>query len=167
MALLKIPTHWYADRRQGSRLLGEVCHFVDTCTALAGAPPAEVVAVAGPAGEAQGGNDLALALRFDDGSLATITYASGGHGSTAKERIEILGGGHTLVIDDFRSLTVDGAGAWSGSQDKGHTALVAAFARAVGQGQSDTVTKQSLAISRAALASVLDGRTEDVVVSTP
>jgi len=165
MALLKIPTHWYADRRQGGRLLGEVCHFVDTCTALAGAPPAEVVA--GPAGEAQGGNDLALALRFDDGSLATITYASGGHGSTAKERIEILGGGHTLVIDDFRSLTVDGAGAWSGSQDKGHTALVAAFARAVGQGQSDTVTKQSLASSRAALASVLDGRTEDVVVSTP
>jgi predicted dehydrogenase/threonine dehydrogenase-like Zn-dependent dehydrogenase len=164
------PTHWYADRRQGGRLLGEVCHFVDTCTALAGAPPAEVVAVAGPAGEAQGGNDLALALRFDDGSLATITYASGGHGSTAKERIEILGGGHTLVIDDFRSLTVDGAGAWSGSQDKGHTALVSAFARAVGKGQSDTVTEQSLASSRtalAALASVLDGRTADVEVRTP
>ena len=164
------PTHWYADRRQGGRLLGEVCHFVDTCTALAGAPPAEVVAVAGPAGEAQGGNDLALALRFDDGSLATITYASGGHGSTAKERIEILGGGHTLVIDDFRSLTVDGAGAWSGSQDKGHTALVSAFARAVNQGQSDTVTELSLASSRAALAalaSVLDGRTADVQVRTP
>jgi predicted dehydrogenase len=164
------PTHWYADRRQGGRLLGEVCHFVDTCTALAGAPPAEVVAVAGPAGEAQGGTDLALALRFDDGSLATITYASGGHSSTAKERIEILGGGHTLVIDDFRSLTVDGADAWSGSQDKGHTALVSAFARAVNQGQSDTVTEQSLASSRAtlaALASVLDGRTADVEVSTP
>jgi len=67
------PAHWYADRRQGGRLLGEVCHFVDTCAALAGAPPAEVLAVAGPAGEAQGGSDLALALRFDDGSLATIT----------------------------------------------------------------------------------------------
>ncbi len=162
--------HWYADRRQGGRLLGEVCHFVDTCAALAGAPPAEVVAVAGLAGEAQGGNDLALALRFDDGSLATITYASGGHSSTAKERIEILGGGHTLVIDDFRSLTVDGADAWSGSQDKGHTALVSAFARAVNQGQSDTVTEQSLASSRAtlaALASVLDGRTADVEVRTP
>src|SRR5664280_509495 len=164
------PAHWYADRRQGGRLLGEVCHFVDTCAALAGAPPIEVVAVAGPAGEAQGGNDLALALRFDDGSLATITYASGGHSSTAKERIEILGGGHTLVIDDFRSLTVDGADAWSGSQDKGHNALVAAFAGAVNQGQSDTVTEQSLASSRAtlaALASVLDGRTAGVEVSTP
>ena len=155
------PAHWYADRRQGGRLLGEVCHFVDTCAALAGARPAEVLAVAGPAGEAQGGSDLALALRFDDGSLATITYASGGHGSTAKERIEILGGGHTLVIDDFRSLTVDGASAWSGPQDKGHTTLVAAFARSLDQGSDGTTIEQSLASSRATLAalgSVLDGR---------
>jgi predicted dehydrogenase/threonine dehydrogenase-like Zn-dependent dehydrogenase len=156
------PTHWYADRRQGGRLLGEVCHFVDTCAALAGAPPAEVLAVAGVGGDAQSGNDLALSLRFSDGSLAAITYASGGHGSTPKERVEILGGGHTLVIDDFRSLTVDGAGAWSGSQDKGHTALVTAFARAVAQGSDATTnTEQSLASSRAtfaALKSVLDGR---------
>jgi len=155
------PAHWYADRRQGGRLLGEVCHFVDTCAALAGAPPAEVLAVAGPAGDAQSGSDLALALRFDDGSLATITYASGGHGSTAKERIEILGGGHTLVIDDFRSLTVDSASAWSGSQDKGHTTLVAAFARSLDQGSDGTTIEQSLASSRATLAalgSVLDGR---------
>jgi hypothetical protein len=154
-------THWYADRRQGGRLLGEVCHFVDTCAALAGAPPIEVVVVAGPIGEAQGGNDLALASRFGDGSLATITYASGGHGSTAKERIEVLGGGHTYVIDDFRSLTVDGAGVWSGSQDKGHKALVSAFARALDRADDHAVTERSLATSRAtiaALGSVLDGR---------
>jgi predicted dehydrogenase/threonine dehydrogenase-like Zn-dependent dehydrogenase len=159
------PTHWYADRRQGGRLLGEVCHFVDTCAALAGAPPVEVLAVAGPAGEAQAGSDLALALRFDDGSLATISYASRGHGSTAKERIEILGGGHTLLIDDFRSLSIDGAVAWSGSQDKGHTALVSAFARSLDQGHDGTVTEQSLASSRATLAalgSVLDGQAASV-----
>jgi hypothetical protein len=142
-----------------------VCHFVDTCAALAGAPPAEVLAVAGPAGEAQAGSDLALALRFYNGSLATISYASSGHGSTAKERIEILGGGHTLLIDDFRSLTIDGAVAWSGSQDKGHTALVSAFARSLDQDHDGTVTAQSLASSRATLAalgSVLDGRAASV-----
>jgi predicted dehydrogenase/threonine dehydrogenase-like Zn-dependent dehydrogenase len=159
------PAHWYSDRRQGGRLLGEVCHFVDTCAALAGEPTAEVLAVTGRAGEAQSGNDLALALRFDDGSLATITYASGGHGSTPKERVEILGGGHTLVIDDFRSLTFDGAVTWSGSQDKGHTALVTSFARALDGGSDDTAALNSLASSRAtlaALASVLDGRVATV-----
>ena len=25
--------HWYPDRRQGGRLLGEVCHFIDTAQA--------------------------------------------------------------------------------------------------------------------------------------
>ena len=29
--------HWYLDRRQGGRLLGEVCHFVDPAQALVGA----------------------------------------------------------------------------------------------------------------------------------
>ena len=146
------PTHWYADRRQGGRMIGEVCHFVDTCAALTGASPVEAVAVAGPTGEAQDGSDLALALRFDDGSLASITYASGGHGSTAKERIEILGGDHTLVIDDFREVTVDGSSVWSGSQYKGHTELVSAFARALKGSHDDAVTKRSLATTRAILA---------------
>ncbi|MCU4187255.1 Gfo/Idh/MocA family oxidoreductase [Acidiferrimicrobium sp. IK] len=152
-------SHWYADRRQGGRLLGEVCHFVDTCAALAGAPPVQVVALSGPAGEAEKGIDLALALRFREGSLATITYASSGSSATAKERIEILGGGHTLLIDDFRSLRVDGETVWSGAQDKGHTHLVAAFARSLtsdGRG----ATEDTLASSRAtmaALRSLLEG----------
>ena len=43
--------HWYHDRRQGGRVLGEVCHFVDTAQALVGAPIEDVVslpAVAAP-----------------------------------------------------------------------------------------------------------------------
>ena len=31
-------SHWYNDRRQGGRLLGEVCHFIDTCNAVVGVP---------------------------------------------------------------------------------------------------------------------------------
>ena len=32
-------SHWYHDRRQGGRLLGEVCHFIDTCNAIVGVHP--------------------------------------------------------------------------------------------------------------------------------
>ena len=28
--------HWYKDRREGGRLIGEVCHFIDTCMHLVG-----------------------------------------------------------------------------------------------------------------------------------
>jgi hypothetical protein len=79
--------------------------------------------------------------------------------------VEVLSGGHTLVIDDFRSLTVDGATAWSGAQDKGHNALVAAFADALARGGVVTPTEAFLASSRAtlsALSSTLDGRTADL-----
>ena len=37
--------HWYTDRRQGGRVLGEVCHFVDTAQALIGADIEETVSV--------------------------------------------------------------------------------------------------------------------------
>ena len=42
--------HWYHDRRQGGRLLGEVCHFVDTAQALVGAPIEDVTALPGGGG---------------------------------------------------------------------------------------------------------------------
>ena len=45
--------HWYLDRRQGGRLLGEVCHFVDLAQALAGADIEDATSVLG--GDAAGG----------------------------------------------------------------------------------------------------------------
>jgi hypothetical protein len=87
-----------------------------------------VAATGSATGEAALVDDIGVLLGFDDGSIATIAYGSGGHASTAKERIEILGRGHTVVIDDFRSIEVDGS-VDRHSQDKGHVAQLHAFAR--------------------------------------
>jgi len=128
--------HWYRDRRQGGRLLGEVCHFVDTCAALVG-HDATGVQAAGSASKDQElvlSNDVALLLTYPDGSLATITYASGGNSSVEKERIEILGRGRSATIVDFRQLILDGKGQFSGGQDKGHRGEVMAFVRSIKEG---------------------------------
>ena len=96
--------HWYHDRRQGGRLLGEVCHFVDTAQALVGAPIEDVAAcraAAGPRG--RHGDDAVVSLRFADGSLAAIAYGSAAP-VAGKEWIEVQAGSHRLVIDDFRSV---------------------------------------------------------------
>ena len=140
--------HWYLDRRQGGRLLGEVCHFVDLAQALAGADIEDATSVLG--GDAAGGNDgVALALRFADGSVAAIAY-----GSTppvaGKERIEVLAGSHQVVIDDFRSVLVDGKVRWKGRQDKGHRAHAAAFLRAV-RGDAEMPTEAMLGAMRATI----------------
>jgi hypothetical protein len=122
--------HWYHDRRQGGRLLGEVCHFVDTCAAIIG----EEVLLAQTFGT--GGSErllveeLVVALQFEDGSLASISYSSGGGPAMAKERIEVLGRGRSAVIDDFSGVTLDRETTTIRPKDKGADAIVRAFATA-------------------------------------
>ena len=140
--------HWYHDPRQGGRLLGEVCHFIDTAQALIGAPIEDVTALpgGGPAGPA---DDAAVALRFADGSLASIGYGSG-LPSAGKEWIEVHAGARRMVIDDFRVATADGKTVWKGRQDKGHQALAAAFRQAVA-GEEKLPTEEMLASMRATI----------------
>jgi predicted dehydrogenase len=142
--------HWYHDRRHGGRLLGEVCHFVDTAQALAGAPIEEVLGLPGGGGPGiQHGDDVVVSLRFADGSLAAIAYGSAAP-VAGKEWIEVQAGSQRLVIDDFRSVQADGKTVWKGRQDKGHRAAAAAFRQAVGSGR-DVPTEIMLATMRATI----------------
>jgi predicted dehydrogenase/threonine dehydrogenase-like Zn-dependent dehydrogenase len=139
--------HWYHDRRHGGRLLGEVCHFVDTAQALIGA---QIEEAAGLPGGGEPGDDAAVSLRFTDGSLATIAYASV-PAQAGKEWIEVTTGEHRIVIDDFRRATADGKAIWKGSPDKGHKGCAAAFRRAVTGGPA-MPTEEMLATMTATIA---------------
>ena len=149
--------HWYTDRRQGGRILGEVCHFVDTAQALIGADIEETVSVLAGDGHGRGGgdgrtvpgNDAIVSLRFADGSLATICYGSA-LPKAGKEWIEVTSGAHRLVIDDFRSAKLDGKTLWKGRQDKGHRACAAAFRTAV-TGGKPLPTRAMLATTHATI----------------
>jgi predicted dehydrogenase/threonine dehydrogenase-like Zn-dependent dehydrogenase len=141
--------HWYHDRRQGGRVLGEVCHFVDTAQALIGS---EIEQAAGLAGGGEPGDDVVVSLRFADGSLATIAYGSV-QAVSGKEWVEVTGGGRRVVIEDFRRAEADGKTIWKGRQDKGHRACAAAFHRAVTGGEvipSETLLACMAATLRAA-----------------
>lgn len=140
--------HWYLDRRQGGRSLGEVCHFVDLAQALVGADIEDVVGVL--SGDASQGNDgVVVALRFADGSVASIAYGSA-RPVAGKERIEVLAGSHQVIIDDFRSAQGNDRTLWKGRQDKGHRAHASAFRQAV-QGGTSMPTEAMLAAMRATI----------------
>ncbi|KJE25633.1 putative dehydrogenase [Frankia torreyi] len=143
--------HWYNDRVQGGRLLGEVCHFVDTCAALAGSEVEAVAALAGREAELLLAPDLAVSLRHADGSLSTIAYSSARPRAARKEQVEALAGSRHVRIDDYRELVVDGRSVWKGVQDKGHRDAAAAFLRMC-RGGDAAVTAELLASSRATLA---------------
>lgn len=132
-------SHWYHDRRQGGRMLGEICHFVDACEAIVGSNAIAVQAMtSNMAAERILAAGMIVCLRYGDGSLATISYASGGHSSTAKERVEVLGRQRSALIEDYRSVTLDGRRTMTGSSHtKGHQEAVAAFLETIRSGVGD------------------------------
>lgn len=157
-------THWYKDRRQGGRLLGEVCHFIDTASWIVGLPPTHVVAVGSSQAETLLQEDLIVTLRYADGSLATITYAENGHPAAAKERLEVLGRGRSVLIDDFQKLVVDGKDIKLSLPGKGHVANLQRF-RAVlsGTESADSNTRASIATTSSALAAVVSLQSSTLV----
>jgi polar amino acid transport system substrate-binding protein len=157
-----VPTSsWVVDPIQGGgRLIGEVCHMVDTLMDLVGLPVTTVYA--------QGGaeDDVLLTLHFDDGSIATIAYASGGDRSMAKEYLEVFGGGRAAVLDDFRTLRLYAGGrarTFGGRlsrQDKGHAAELSAFVDAVRKGRPSPIDPEAAAhVTRVTFAAVESTRT--------
>jgi len=134
--------HWVNDPEQsGGRILGEVCHFVDFLTFLAGALPVEVQARSVTSLEAYSDENVVIALRFANGSQGTISYLANGDRSYSKERVEVFGGGAVAVLEDFRRLELVRHGRKQTLRsrfrpDKGHRAELEAFAAAIrGRGE--------------------------------
>ena len=103
--------HWVHDLEQGGgRILGEVCHFIDTLTFLAGSPVTEVHAsgVSLDTRPAQAQDNVAVTLRHENGSLGTIVYVPYSAAGVGKERIEAFGLAGVGVLDDYRVMDLHG-----------------------------------------------------------
>ena len=158
--------HWLNDPREGGgRILGEACHMFDFANWLCGNPE-RVLAAAVPAPPGVGSPESAtVTVQYADGSVATIHYSGLGPVSMPKERIELLRGGRSWVLEDFRTLTTfgaEGARTESSGGDKGHAELLRrVLAAARGErpfepGLGAAYLAQSVGL--AALESVASGR---------
>ncbi|MFJ7131594.1 bi-domain-containing oxidoreductase [Streptomyces fungicidicus] len=151
---------WYLQQgTQGSRFTGEGGHFIDTASWLLGADPVSVYALTTP-----GNEDLQVVLRYPDGSTATIGYVTTGPAGFPKETLDLVADGRALRLDDFVRATVyDGRRRqWVGSRlpkarDKGQSAELAAFVKAVRTGGPMPVPLESLVATTAATLAVRAG----------
>lgn len=135
--------HWTQNSHVGGgRIIGEGCHFVDVLLHLVGQPVVEVTARGLPDSGRYNRDNVTVLLHFTDGSVGTITYAANGDKGLSKERLEVLVGGRTAVLDDYRHLTLSVGGKRSvkkSSPDKGHKNEMTALVTAVSQGQPSPV----------------------------
>lgn len=141
---------WIQDPESGGgRIIGESCHFVDTCQFLANSLCVRVFACATPNLGKYADDNVVMTLEFANGSVANIVYTANGDKAMSKERIEVFGGGRVAVLEDFRTLEL-----WSDGKkkemkshlrhDKGHRAECAAFVRAVKEGSASPIPFESI-----------------------
>lgn len=146
---------WITDPKEGGgRIVGEVCHFVDLCTFLAGTPPVGAFARA-LGSDPERDDSFAAQLRFADGSVAQIQYLAHASSALPKERFEASADGQTASCENFRRTLFAGRSKAfrTVNQDKGQATAVREIVLAARQGAASPIPiDQVAAVSRTTFA---------------
>ena len=132
---------WLTDPKVGGgRVIGEVCHFVDLCTYLVGAPPTGATANA-LGRDPETDDSTVIVVRYADGSTASISYLANASTELPKERWEVHADGKSAICDNFRVTTLPGGKQLKGlNQDKGQATAIAATLAAIREGEPSPIT---------------------------
>ena len=101
--------HWVHDEKEGgSRIIGELCHFIDLIGYLTKSKIMKVYAerISGNNKTSLNSDNIAATLKFADGSIANITYTASGDRGFSRERLELFFDGNTIHIQDFKTTGV-------------------------------------------------------------
>ncbi len=143
--------HWTQTEAGGGRIVGEICHFIDLMQYFSGAEPVRVFAECIDTGSDKIKNDdnIAITVKFSDGSVGNLTYTANGDKSLPKERFEIYGGESVFVIDNFNAGSVyrDSREKRIKTSGKGHKQEVEAFIDALKSGTGMPISFRSLCLT--------------------
>ncbi len=130
------PNHWSLDNRQGGRMLGEGCHFIDTMMYLAGSGIAEIncqsIRSVNPL--VHSNDNASVIIEFADGSIGNLIYLTDGDTSVHKELLEVHSAGMSVVMDDFKAISFHRNGRSKKKNydgRKGHSEEVQSFVGAI------------------------------------
>jgi predicted dehydrogenase len=144
----------------GGRIVGEACHAIDVCTAVADSVPVRVFAEStGRTGGVETTDDrVFVTVRHANGCIANLSYQAGGDRAGPTERVEVFGGGRTAWVEGWDEVELWARGRRerpSGGKDKGHAAGVHAFLAACRHGGAWPISWEHLrGVTWATLAAV-------------
>jgi predicted dehydrogenase/threonine dehydrogenase-like Zn-dependent dehydrogenase len=142
---------WVLDPIQGGgRILGEVCHFVDTICFLTGALPRRIFAeqLVTPTHPTSDRDNVTVTLHMSNNSIGVIHYLANGDATVPKEYLEMFGGQRTAILDNYRSLSLHSGNRRRRhrlfNQAKGHIEEVTAFIKALETGSPMPIDFETL-----------------------
>ncbi|WP_300369434.1 bi-domain-containing oxidoreductase [Hydrogenimonas sp.] len=124
----------------GGRIVGEVCHFIDTCSYLIGSEVDNVYAACIHKNDKSipDEDNVSIVLTYKNGSTATINYYAYGDSSMPKEYMELFANGIAMEMNNFRELVIYEKGKKerfkNSNQDKGFINEFKMFKKAVQTG---------------------------------
>jgi predicted dehydrogenase/threonine dehydrogenase-like Zn-dependent dehydrogenase len=137
--------HWI--QAQGGRIVGEFCHFVDWARSVTGSPIQSVTASGLPNSTPFAADNVAVTLKFADGSVANLLYLANGDRSIPKEFFEVFCQGAIARLDDFRTLELARNGKiqkFKSLQDKGHRRELQLTIEAIRDGKPSPISFEEL-----------------------
>ena len=127
--------------------MGEFCHFVDWARSVIGSPIQSVTASGLPNGTQFASDNVAVTLKFADGSVANLLYLANGDRSIPKEFFEVFCQGAIARLHDFRTLELARNGKvqkFKSLPDKGHRRELQLTIEAVRDGKPSPISFEEL-----------------------
>ncbi len=99
-------SHWVQHTEQGGRIIGEVCHFIDTMVYLCSAVPISVFAqsISSSNIEITPSDCVSIIMKFSDGSVGNINYIASGASQLPKEYCEVHSQNKSAIMNNFETL---------------------------------------------------------------
>ena len=153
--------HWTQNPELGGgRVIGEICHFIDLMQYFTNSEPVKVYAecINTTNQKIKTDDNIAIVLKFKDGSVGNLSYLANGDKSLPKELIEVFGGGKIARIHDFRFGEIHQSNKIKKikSPSKGHKQEVYEYIEAIKQGTNSPISFESIKFTTLTTFKIID-----------
>lgn len=144
----------------GGRIVGEMCHFIDLMQYLTNSEPILVYAncIQSNNSKLTQEDNIAVIVKFSDGSIGNLIYAANGAKSLPKEHIEIYCSGKVAIINDFQDGNYyDGSLSKTlKSMGKGHKQELQSFLNNLQEGKGSPIPFRSICLTTLTTLKIID-----------
>jgi predicted dehydrogenase len=131
----------------GGRIIGEGCHFIDTMSYLSNSQVESVYSMALNSNKelAIKNDNAMLNIKFQDGSIGTLSYLANGNKSFPKEQMSLFCEGKVFILDNYKKNIAYGSSSFKKfSQDKGHKDEMIGFVQNLKNSKENLIPLESL-----------------------